>query len=319
MWVAALHLLFGNFVIGIGEAWILRRLFGARLSRAVPLLVAANYLSMIAGSMVLPFTSGPALELAGGGIDSVPAALAILAAGSFALTLVLEWPFCYAALGKRPLRLRDSILGNLAAQSASYAVLGLIYLAVSKTSLGDLRFSRELVRTLDPATTVFFIGADDGALWRIGLDGSGREKLAEIDPRPASDERLTAKAGEGGFRIAVGGIDLPLQPLPSADWIFDEGPCGDLRPEPERGWHVLANAVLGEGLRARRESTGESLHLALETPILNLLPKNATVLPGDIVVVQIRNEIYVIDLNRRMIGPLTRGRGPLVGIRRHAP
>jgi hypothetical protein len=289
MGVSGLHLLLGNIAIGIGEAFILRRLFGAPYRRAVPLLVASNYLSMIAGAVRVPFpvhapgrvgfASGPALELAGGDLDSVPAALAILAAGSFTFTLVLEWPFCLEALGKRPHRLRDSVLGNLAAQSASYAVLGLIDFAASRTSLlGDLEFSRELVRALDPGTAVFFIGADDGALWRIGLDGSGREKLAAIDPRPAAGGEIETR-------------DRALQPFAMAGWTFS----------------------------GRGESAGEGIHFTLETPLLNLVPRNGTILPGDLVVAQIRDGIYVIDLNRRLIGPLTRGRSPLVGRRGETP
>ena len=53
MWFSMLHLLIGNFFVGIGEAVVLRILFKAPWARAIGFMVVANYFSMIAGTVFI--------------------------------------------------------------------------------------------------------------------------------------------------------------------------------------------------------------------------------------------------------------------------
>ena len=56
--------------------------------------------------------------------------------------------------------------------------------------------------------------------------------------------------------------------------------------------------------------------LGLETPFLWWWAREATILPGDLVVFEMGRQILVLDVRARKLGLLARGRAPLVAVER---
>ncbi|HEY2584744.1 MAG TPA: hypothetical protein VGI81_03140 [Tepidisphaeraceae bacterium] len=66
------------------------------------------------------------------------------------------------------------------------------------------------------------------------------------------------------------------------------------------------------GMRAFNPATGQSLHLAVDTPFLSWQTRWATVLPGDQVVLQIGPQITLVDLNTRELAFVAFGYSPVI-------
>src|SRR5262245_6894665 len=128
LWAGAAHLLVGNVFVGLLEGWLLSWLFRVPPSRTCPWMVAANYFSMIVGKMSVDWVTQRMYQATIGNLGWY---LALTALGFFAATVLLEWPFVFCSLSKRKRRVSSSLLGSLAAQTVSYALLGAIYWQVS--------------------------------------------------------------------------------------------------------------------------------------------------------------------------------------------
>jgi hypothetical protein len=92
------------------------------------------------------------------------------------------------------------------------------------------------------------------------------------------------------------------------------GPAADLRPENQRDWTVgTCGYMNSHAFLAENQKTGENIRIAYDIPLIGRGKfRNATVLPGDLVIMQLNSEIMVLDLNQRKMAPLTPGRGPVV-------
>ena len=90
MWAGMLHLVFGNFFIGVGEGLVLAWVFKLRKIAAMALMIAANYASAWFGLSWLQsqFTQSLDLEL-----YNAWRWVWIMVGVSYLITLVLEWPF----------------------------------------------------------------------------------------------------------------------------------------------------------------------------------------------------------------------------------
>ena len=282
MYTEMLHLFFGNLLIGILEGALLRLIFKARLLRSTLIMVAANYLSMLAGA----FLTDAALHSASPSPSLYVVRWYVYGAlpVSFLVTVILEWPFIRAALAGLALPWRKALLGSLAVQTVSYALLAPFYLAASDIRLlanTHIEPTPEFVK--NRGALVYFTSLDS-ALFRVRLDGSGLEHVTTVPPRHY-----------------VGQTEYPVH---------------DLREESDKLWQVDSGRGLAQSLTiwqtARRESP---VTLALETPFLHWGTYQATVLPGDEVVFQLGPDIIcVFDRETRKLAQLARGRGPVVAL-----
>lgn len=131
IWASAFHLFIGNALIGVFEGYLLARFFELPRRRACGCLIAANYVSMWAGSIILP-------RLFYSMTTDIYNALQVtwaLVGISYLLTLAIEWPFVALAFRKKPDWLKGSIKGSLLVQTASYLILFGGYWSLSGTSL----------------------------------------------------------------------------------------------------------------------------------------------------------------------------------------
>lgn len=336
MWAGMFHLLFGNAVIGVIEGLLIARLFRTRKSSSVALMVAANYVSMIAGAVLLvPLGNYWSHSRASAApLYDAPKILWLLAIASFVTSIVLELPFCFFALSRGKYRGRTSLHASIVAQAASYALLVPYYLLASGISLYTrTHVDRSLSFASKSPATVYFIGQKDGDVYQIQLSGSGRRKVltsnitsrnARLFVRRAKDSQKWSLWVKGYPRDDAETLlikDFATHAAPSwrgakhnkeeGTW-FSFGSASDLRPEQQRTWRFWTDFWAADGLQAYNKKTEERLHIALETPFIQWFARNATVLPGDQVVFQLDEQIVLFDLSTRKIGLVTMGRGPIV-------
>lgn len=177
IWASAFHLFIGNALIGLFEGYLLARFFELPRRRACGCLIAANYVSMWAGSIILP-------RLFYSMATDIYNALRItwaLVGISYLLTLGIEWPFVALAFRRKPNWLKASIKGSLLIQTASYLILFGGYWSLSGTSLYS-KFSvvppAEMAKP--DGIAIFFISSKDGGVYRCTFAGSSDEKVFDL-------------------------------------------------------------------------------------------------------------------------------------------
>ncbi len=355
MWLTMGHLLIGNALIGVGEAVLIARLFKARLCLAVPVLIVANYVSMIAGAALVGHYGGDIGGIARliVGEESLSNAIRfnLLALLSLAfVTTLVEWPFVFAVLPARN-RVARSIVATLAAQAASYLVLTLLYFRVSNMSVVT-----QTVNT-DPAdfarTTnawVYYLPLDRSGLWRVRPDGADNARVREIGAPDEWARLYWLRSTDGaGWDLWIttpadrptyvpSGPQRPKQPLltglagRAAMHRRDETPGGtrtnnwtswgkapDLRLAGADELSVRAGFWPAEGLVVGKGDLYTGRCFAMETPVTNWVTRSPTLLPHDQVVYQLGDQIVLLDLNTRQIGLITRGTSPVVIIEEAPP
>ena len=338
------QLIVGNALIGVGEGWLLARVFTADRKRAIKWMIPANYVSMVVGFLSLDLLQGVVqfwLSLDPPNIHTLPALLVGTVVASYLVTILLEWPFCWWVL--RPTGWPRTLLASVTLQSASYALLVPVFFFVSDLSLySTLTVDQAVVTAARKDALVYYLCEDQQAVCRIGLNGSRQERVLQLGPRdpvqrlfprPATDGtrwdlwvvEYPHQAASGrrlleGFaeRAAIPGV-LAAKRVDSFDtvdlWPVFNVVADELRDEGERGWSVrLESSWAYHGFRADGES-GQSIVFGVETLLAGMWrARFATALPGNQVVFQLGTQIVLVDLPSRRIGFITHGWSPVVGL-----
>ncbi len=194
-------MLFGNAVIGVGEGLLIAVLFGARKRVALPIMIAANVVSMFIGKGLIGvdelWVEVQSL-FAGPPIYTLGKVLWTAVAVSFVLSWLIEWPFCRVALWRQRRAWLKSLLASGIAQTAVYAVLIPLFFSWGISGiLGDVGIDESFVPSVTDEATVYFIAPDDGHAYRVRLNGTGREKVLDLGERDPY-ARLTLRPSEDG-------------------------------------------------------------------------------------------------------------------------
>lgn len=132
---SVLHLFFGNLMIGLLEAYILRKLY--KLSVRVLPIILANYISMIAGLLlVMPYVLDKwGMNFWGMKLhDADEYAFVDFWVGmafAFVLSIIIELPFFMYALKDNVLKLLRTLKVVLAVHVVSYVLIILYYFVTS--------------------------------------------------------------------------------------------------------------------------------------------------------------------------------------------
>lgn len=341
MWATMLYMAFGNAVIGVIEGSLLSRLFRLNWQGSCLIMVAANYVSAIIGLYTIGQLSGALLNspMIAQPLYDVPKLLPVLVPILFAATVVIEYPFCLWALSRgkqhRARLWRKALIASLAAQVLSYGLLTPYYLMAVRTNLyTEVEIDRSLSFARTSRATVHFIGPD-GGVYRVNVDGSGRRKVLDTNIRSEESRLFLRKSSESdtydlwvmGFsghddeKLLVEGFtntapayqDTRFQRSEEENTQMNFGPALEY-PRGERQWEVWTGYWEYQGLWASDLRTGESFSVALDVPYVPWEARNATILPEDIVVFQLGDQIVALDLNSRKIGLIALGRGPVVTV-----
>jgi hypothetical protein len=231
----------------------------------------------------------------------------------YLLTIVLEFPFVALAFYRDPSWWRKSIRGSLVIQTASYALLfGWYWLASGTTLYTGNRVVELSSMSLPEQVVMYYIGEDDGDVYRRSLAGPAAEKVFDLDPTQTADRLLVRPssadstmwdlvlAPEGGsrwntrmIREAFAAVAAPEPrsmdtdpPQYDGTW-FNFGEVPKLREARSSPWDLRTGFWAVEGLKGRREDTGARAGFAFRTPFRRWHVRNATHLPKDKVLLQL--------------------------------
>ena len=329
IWLTTGHLYMGNAIIGIFEGLIIAKVFKNKYSRSILIMILANYISMIVGKFGIDFSSAALKNIAS--INNASYIIWGLLFGSYALTVIIEWPFCFWIMKGKEDRKKRSFKASILLQSASYAILIPIYLSVSGITLITKT-------TVDKPTSfikvkdawVYFISTTDGDIYKVNADGNNKQeakKAGIANPYVTlfvsnnnGKVNLNAYWWEGEGRNFKNITKLLLEDIPGETAVAENSSTiglwekvVDFRLPSERGWDIETSIEGVQGLKGENKTTGKSFWIALGTPFLSWPILKASILPGDQVICQLGdNQIVLIDLNTRHIGLITFGRGPVV-------
>ncbi len=336
MWAEMLHLVFGNALIGIGEGWLLSRLFSLQKSPCVTTMILANYVSAWLGGAIL--VQGIANNLA---LDLYNAWnwLWILAAVSYVLTIFVEWPFIWWRMRRLPNPLWRSLGTSWILQSCSYLILFGWYWLASGTSLySNMQIVQSSELTLPATVHVYYISASDGSMARRRLAGGDTITIPGV-LSTNDDDRLIARPSSNADKwdvVARLSADrhskpawrtvsqaVPLLAAPTAEHLhlieneepgnwFNFGPAQQLGVPAKSPWTFRAGFWPIEGLVAKNTETSVTIHFSFETPFAAWNVRNVVQLPTDHVLFQLgRDQICIFEPSTRRVAMLWRGRGPL--------
>jgi hypothetical protein len=333
MWAGMLHMLFGNALIGIGEGLLLAFLFKLGRGRCIWIMVAANYFSAWVGYVFL----------LGYGVEQ-PADLNLYTAWgwiwrmiviTFLLTCILEWPFVFRCLRGVENRLKKSIWANVVAQTASYVLIFAWYWGASGRSLYTQTHVVQPAGFPIPANTVVYFISTNGDVCSLKPTEGGMKKVASLN-NTNDENRLFLQKSESGktsicVRFEASQDGKATLCLVSNMEVTATVPKYDEEPNEHRGnwspqwfvtqigeatnsaWSFLTGFWGKDGLYGTNRQTGEKIHLALETPYVQWIVRNAYELPNDCVVFQLGfNQICIFDPKTRRVALLARGYGPVV-------
>jgi hypothetical protein len=331
MWAGPCHLVCGNFMIGVLEGLLIGKVFKVKqLGMMVVVMVVANYVSMALGMFVFQRNT---VEWFLGDVPlrRVRSFLVLAPLVTYVLSVFLEWPFVVWGMWKGRKGIWRTFGASVLANTASYVVLAVLYGMITEMSLVTVPTLVEKGLAKNPGATVYFVGLKDNGLYRMRLDGTGRERVGDWVIRP-DDERLELAKGEDGKKMNLVAVTLPrrvneqnvsrlLVPgVAGAEEVankdrqtkfYEWGLPVDLRGEGKHDWDVETGIWPLYGLHAGNSATRENFKLALETPFSSWPSRSATILPGDQVVYEVGEQVVLLDLATKRMQFLARGRNPV--------
>ena len=346
MWASALHLVFGNAVIGVGEGLLLARVSCVARRKSVPVMILANYFSAWLGVWAFSKTLEFRLPI---DLNNGLRWLWVMIVLTYLATILLEWPFVAWCVRGRQDWFRQSVRASVIVQSASYIVLfGWYGLASSTSVYAKTHIVAPSQISLPGEVMVYYIAPDDGAVYSRPLVGGTPRKVLELnstshDDRPFQGDSLFVRknrANAGTWDIVAllltedyknpksvivrENLSLDATPrLPNEranshndeERLFIFGKAPTLGANADSPWEFYAGFWAAEGLEAKNTKTGEQIHFTYETPFSRWLVRHPVVLPSGQLLFQFgRDQICVFDPATKQLALLWRGRGPVAVI-----
>jgi hypothetical protein len=339
MWAGRFHLLFGNALIGVGEACLLGWLFGLPKRRSVAIMIPANYFSAWIGLLFIrgAMDRAPSLDLSNGWRW-----FWIMVVVTYGMTLVLEWPFIALCCRGKKDWLRRSLWALLVVVSASYIALFGWYWIASGTSLyTEMKIVAPADLTLPKSVLVYFIASEDGNVYQRQVTGGNAQSVYALHStsrddrlfvRPNATDKthwdLVACLDTGDWRnprMVDVLKNLAVEAAP--DWLssvedprhvgtdMNVGPVSKLGSATGSSWGFTAYQWPWAGLRGSNQATGEFVRFSYETPFGEWAVRNAVHLPSDKILFQLGDDqVCAFDPVTRRVALLWHGRGPVAVI-----
>lgn len=324
-------LLLITVLIGICEGLIIAKLLRIRASTSIWVMILANFLSWLSGVFLLAPSRLESLAKTTT-LYNLHERLTALALESFVLAVVIEWPFCYGLAvflksKRRPL-LTATIGVAVFAQLVSYTgLLAFLSHANHWSTLTGVRATHDLSFARKTPATVYFLGED--GVYRVSIDGTGLTKVLDQKGLPLWE----SSAGELSWEVDTKAecISLELLAIGYKEYLLL---CKHFTDLPQ-GWQTMTwHEQLPLDLRqrdARRiwefrpiDSSltfwkgGKKLKLWVRAPLANWSAHYGTIIPGDLVVYQLEDEvgdgskIIALGLREHRVGVLAEGRSPMI-------
>lgn len=339
MWASGLFMLFGNALIGILEGLLIASVFKTRAGRTVLFMIVANYVSMFVGLWGVSYLADwfTEIQLRVEPVQAGWRALLVAVVGSFLCSVAIEWPFCSLAMKNTGVRPGKAIRATLLAQTASYAILIPCFSLFSQASLyTSSSIEPDLGFVAKPPATVYYIDRNDGDIWSILTDGTGKRRVKDANLTMSNARLFVDKGKEGDLYDlwSVSGRDVPAQlvirgighdaaPRRQSNFTIEPDSWSNHGMWGQEMEHTIVCPIAGgewiavpgfwgaQGITIRKGDE-PAYSLVLDTPFVSWIMRNAVNLPHDQSVFQIEDMLVILDMPSRRLGFLTIGRGPVV-------
>ncbi len=334
----------GNAIIGIIEGAVVSRVFRFPLKRTIFAFIVANYASMWLGFILFRphvYKGAFAQVFFDVPLHHTTLIIWICVLSSFAVSAVVEWPFCWIASRSKKAQIRRSVQAVLLAQCVSYPLMGFWFLGASNT-IGDevAVVPLEEIAPHDLNAVVYFVDHKEEAVYSINLDGTDLTFIEPYSPQGRYADLMWFEPGYLGFNDWI----LTLKTAGSNDQIvLDKKPEGlvaayrmgdgdplysggfslgfnavaDLRSLERRNWQSDVRGI--SGVRFEHILSGEEVTLEFSTPFGAWEGRCFTAMPGDIFLFELGEQICILSAPKRQIAFLTHGKGPAVLLRNTPP
>ncbi len=337
MWGTIFLLYYGNIVLGIIEGLIVGRMLRVPYTPSIALLILANYVSAFVGSVM--FGLGEAPSPLPESLFEIPLHhpslitwICVLVA--FGASLLIEWPACLLLAESSPRRIRSSLLAATVAQVATYSLLALYFAGGSNTIGREVVVSPlEEVVSGGVDARVYFIDPVNGDLCSFRLDGSDRQTLRALGsthrndvlgwwpPEFTGEEHWRLEFWSAAKRETMVVLEHPpgvceaFRSRYDDDIVWDGWWLGfngvaDLRAPENR--EIVAKPSGNSGVSFRAPDGDDSIFVSYDTPFVSWWGRCITLLPDDLAVFELGQQVCVLSLETRKIAFLARGRGPCV-------
>lgn len=345
IYMIGFQLLVFNLFIGLMEGtigWLLSRL---PFKRAVAVMILANYFSLIAAWPLMKLATEALTPLFFHGPRILYLRnLAWFTVGvSFVLTVAFEMPFCWYLFRKAKSKLFKAALFCVVSQAAIYSFLGPFMRDWVSVSFESLKVHSDTSSTRNPGAVVYYLATDNGGLWRMKLDGSGKEFVGHTS---ADDGRVplypVPNAETGGWRL-IGGrtrkdsekcmmedfrahdVEMLAEHEAVYEKAFHDFQCGRgqafdfTNPQGDYAINPLVR-VYSSGWGGVIYEMGDSKYasrdiahvLKYQTPFDVFQWDAASVLPNDEAVLAVDGQVLLLDIRQETLAFLTEGRSPFV-------
>jgi hypothetical protein len=330
MVLGMMHLFIGNVFIGLFEwvvLYLLLRSFWRRRGGGAGYLVVANYVSAWVGVLLLgkvwpilirQYYPQPLLQAEA----IIVSSWAVL----FALTILIEWPFVWAAArntNERVFAWGPALLATVVINLASYALLVPLYFDYCPVSLVT---ETKIVPASEIAGSfkarVFYL-SPAGDVWEMKVDGSQQRLVAQTALKSKHQEILLVANPKSGWLDLYAAsheeandtfcVLRNVARVPRFETFDSKNPEEEYQRPLYHGRYHLGRSFTdacdlraigqstrvwiggwgAEGVRlSSRSGGGDRIKFAFETPFLTLIPNFGTVLEGDLLICQFANNMY---------------------------
>ncbi len=348
-----LHLMFGNFFIGLIEGAMLfcfmRKNWRSAII-AVVVMIVANYVSAFFGYIKLysharelgvPFMADPQYHVESSSLvvdlSNVNHMLPLLGvtaiALAFAITLIVEWPFVLGLLWRTPNRWTRSVAACLLIHAITYTPIAWWYNAVSMNTLDEIAVVKPSEITGPATGWVYYLDYHDGHIHRVSLDGSKKQLYRELDVSLARTRLAVAPNQDGAYDLVLFKDHVAKPVLTTITKNFAPIAAahpGDIRDGQFQPRNYLAygtSAVIPPcdlqvttgpwslyGLFVDGDKPENRVRYAVETPFVSWFACDATALPDRRIVFQWGPQIVIAHPDDRAVALLAHGTGPVVGL-----
>lgn len=322
MMAKAMHVTYGNVVIGLLEGWMLCKLSKYKCWKCLWLMIFANFFSTLIG-VPLFYELELLLPL---GWNNARGLFWFFVFLAYLFTLVSEFPFVWFAFRGTPLSLKGAIRTSLILQSVSYLLLiGWYGLATPPP-----------VKVVDPSTmvlpkevTLYFIASADGDVYSGSLHDRKWKRVFELNKEEGYElfSRKSPQFSHAWDLIACTDYsDKEASMNPKALVIQEQFATGEKPVRKSYGlipglegtnaswevWHYVGR------MRGHNKKKSQSFWFTPGTPFCSWNISDAILLPGDKVLFRLYirshrtlDHICIYDPLADQLAVIARGRSPL--------
>lgn len=295
------HLVVGNFITAIVESAILALFFRRDLLQAFVLMVPANFISTFVGFFFSPVIPTPHITL-----ENYYTKMGQLILVYYVLTILVEYPLVLALFSRTNRRWLKALLACAVIQTVSYTGLFYWYSNAPPDDFGGRHIVDIERMTFSEDIVVYYLGVDDGNVYRQRLGSAERTKVGSVHPEY---DRLTAvrKRGDSKEQWSIHAahgwgvqpktlfvLDLPEKAEGPVVGKWPDGESGGaprLGDASESRWHFSGGGPMW--LSAMEDQT-RYREWGMETLFVQWWVSNVMQLPNDTVILQLASDMIAL-------------------------